>query len=373
MKAGLAVIGLGAMGLKYARWLGDGQVPGSELGAVCTGNEELARELEKDYPSLTICKTPQELFARGDTFDGVVIAAPHKEHLWLTELAFSHGKDVICEKPIGVTVGEGRRMCRSAQEAGRALAVMFQNRSLGPQKALKQLLEKEQLGELLRVSFHSSRYFRTPAYHQSGAWRSSWRGEGGGALMNQGQHILDTWYWLLGLPEWVEADIAFGRYNDFLVDDQVSLQMGYPGRLSTSFFLTTGELPKEERLELAGTGGKAVLTQEGLTIWRFEPELEAYRKQTACNSDEEMTVSYRKVAASKDEQPYHAFLENFSRHILEGEPLLVTGEDALGAIELCNAAYLAAWKGKRVFLPVDEVEYQEALEVQMEEEAKRYG
>ena len=351
----MAIIGTGVMGRKYAEMIDAGQVPGMELAAVVCRSREAkdwaARALSE---RVVVFDSAEALYGRGELCDGVLIVTPHRSHEELAEKAFKLGKHVLCDKPAGVSVCEARRMSRGAMEAGVTYAVMFHQRLYPKYARIKELLDQGVLGDIRRVMMVNTRYYRTALYHRSGSWRSSWTGEGGGALINQGQHLLDVWQWLFGLPKSVYARIPFGKYNDFAVDDEATLFMEYPDKMTAVFMLSTGEADWQERLEIVGTKGRIELNGDVLRLQRFDRDVREYAVEAATTSREGIAVNgtveeFPEVAA----EPYREMLVNFADSVRTGAPLIVPGQEAEGALELSNAAYLSAWTGQPAALPVD--------------------
>ncbi len=364
-----ALIGVGVMGKKYARMICDGKVPHLELtAAVCRSAE--AREWAKTLKgSVTVYESSDALFAEPEGYDVVIIATPHKTHPELACSAFALGKHVMCDKPAGISIGQAMNMSRAAKEADRVYGVMFHQRLYPKYIKLKEIIDSGELGRLSRIMLINSRYFRTEHYHKSGSWRSSWSGEGGGALINQGQHILDIWQWLFGMPEMLYADIPFGKYNSFAVDDEATIQMRYSNKLTAVFMLTTGEAVWQERLEVIGTRGKVLLEDDNLHIWRYGDSAE-YMKKEPVNSRENLTVTEEEIVFDKTDESYIPMLENFAQSVISGRSLVARGENAVNALMLTNAAYYSAWKGEAVSLPIDAGEYDRLLKEHCNEESR---
>lgn len=372
-KVRMALIGVGVMGKKYAEMLCDGAVEKMCLTAVVCRRpqmQEWARAL-KGAPE--VYASTEELFAHPEMYDAVLIVTPHKTHPALARQAFALKKHVLCDKPAGATIAQAVQMQEDAAAAGKAYGMMFHQRLYPKYQKLKEILSAGELGTLSRMMLVNSRYFRTAHYHASGSWRSSWNGEGGGALINQGQHILDIWQWLFGMPEKLYADIPFGKYNDFQVDDEATLQMRYPNNVTAVFMLTTGEAVWQERFEITGTKGKILLEDDTLHIWRYGKDSSEYMRTESVNSRENMTVQEEIIEFGKAEEPYPQMLENFAESVLSGdyEQLVAPGADAVNPLMLTNAAYYAAWTGEPVMLPLKPEVYEAEFEKRCAMEQKK--
>ncbi len=358
------------MGRKYAAMIGGGKVPHMELtAAVC--RSEAARQWAKTglQPETEVFGSSEELFAEPELFDGVLIVTPHDSHAGLAATAFRLGKHVFCDKPAGISIEEARFMSREAEKADAVYAMMFHQRLYSRYVRIKEILDSGGLGKLLRISMENTEPYRTSSYHKSGRWHSTWAGEGGGVLINQGHHLLDIWQWLFGMPEKVYGDIRFGKYNDFTVDDESRILMDYGGGLSGSFFVTTGEAVSREKLEVVGSRGTLILEGDNLQIITYDQDSLEYGRTSACQNRTELGLS-----AEKETYPvaknYEGMLDNFAMAVLTGCPLIAPGKEGEHAMELANAAYLSAWTGQPVALPLDEGAYQEQLEAHIRADRK---
>ncbi len=365
----IAVIGVGTMGKKYAKMIADGEIAHMRLAAVCCRSQEntqwVKQELGEQVP---VFPDAESLYERGELFDASLIVTPHKLHPQMIEQAMRDGKHVFCDKPVGISMKQCEGLAELAGKRKVKFAVMFHQRMYAKYVRLKEILDSGKMGAVRRIMMENSRYYRTEHYHKSGSWRSSWTGEGGGALINQGQHLLDIWQWLFGMPERVLAFIPYGKYNDFAVDDEATVFMSYPGKETAVFFLTTGEGTWTERLEIAGSKGSLLLEGSRLTIRTYNRDLREYGKNAGCNSREELKESVSVEEFPETGEPYREMLEDFAEAVLEDRPVRVDGLEGLRALELTNAAYLSAWLGQSVRLPVDEELYEKELQKRIQEE-----
>ena len=375
-KVRTALIGVGVMGKKYAEMIAAGKAANMSLAAVVVRRRELREWAESlvntDGERPEIYEDADALFEHPEGYDAVLIVTPHKTHPELARRAFELGKHVMCDKPAGVSIGQALQMTADSEKADRIYGMMFHQRMYPKYQKIKEILESGELGTLGRIMLVNSRYFRTHSYHRSGSWRSSWNGEGGGALINQGAHILDIWQWLFGMPESVYADIPFGKYNDFRVDDEATVQMRYPGNVTAVFMLTTGEAVWEERLEIVGSKGKLLLEDDTLHIKRYSSDSVEYMKTQQVTSRENMEIIEEIIEFKKTEEPYPQMLHNFAEAVLRGDAsiLAASGSSAVNQLMLTNAAYYSAWKGQQISLPLDVATYETALQEQCRKESE---
>ena len=356
-----AVIGIGSMGKKYAEMIGAGKIKGLTLTAVVCRSDDSATWARDNLPSTAVYRSEDELYEHGSSFDAVIIVTPHKSHPPIAIRALREGKHVMCDKPAGVTVADARSMNDAASRTGNVYAMMCHQRTYTYYRKIKELLDKCSLGHITRVMLENSGFFRTRFYHESGSWRSSWNGEGGGALINQGYHLLDMWQYLFGLPKSVYADIPFGKYNNFAVDDEATIIMDYLEKVTGTFIISTGEGSSTERLEIVGTKGRILLDGNRLNLTHFDCDTREYAKTAQVTSRQNFKESEEEFVFEEEDSAYEIMLENCADAILHGKELIARGEDSAKTLSLINAAYLSAWKGKKVSLPINEEEYLTAL------------
>ena len=357
-----AIIGIGSMGKKYALMLGSGKIAGLTLSAVCCRSRENADWAKSNLPkTVRIFKNEDELYGHSQIFDAVIIVTPHKCHPQMSIRALNAGKHVMCDKPAGVTVTDAKNINVVAARTDKVYAMMCHQRTYAQYIKIKELLKSNSIGQITRIMLENSSFFRTRLYHKSGSWRSSWKGEGGGALINQGYHLLDMWQYLFGLPDCVYACIPFGKYNDFQVDDEATLLMEYPNKITGSFIISTGEGASSERLEIVGTGGRIILDNNRLTLTEFDCDTTEYAKTANVTSREELKEHRREFSFEENTNAYEIMLKNFADAILYGEKLIAPGSESADTLSLVNGAYLSAWKGKKVTFPLDEEEYASEL------------
>lgn len=373
-KIRVAIVGVGVMGSKYADMIVSGEVKNMVLTGIVARNPK-AREWASALVTAegirpNIYKDVDDMFAHAEEFDAVIIVTPHKTHEEIAVRAFELGKHVLCDKPAGATIGQAQNMTAASKQYAKVYGMIFHQHRYSKYLYIKQALEKGELGDLKRMLVVNSRYFRTAHYHRSGSWRSSWKGEGGGALINQGAHILDMWQWLFGMPEKLYAQIPFGKYNDFKVDDEATINMRYANGATGVFLLTTGEAVWQERLEIVGTKGRMLLEDDTLRIYRYSKDSTEYIATEDVNSRENLTVTEEVMEFAKVKEPYVEMLENFAEAVLAGDSsiLFAPGEDAINQLMLTNAAYYSAWKDVPVCLPLDAEEYEVAFMEQCDRE-----
>jgi len=352
-KIRLGLIGAGNMGSGHAENILAGLCPEIEITAVADRRPSRREWAEKRMPEAKIFREGADLIASGLT-DAVLIAVPHYQHPTLAADAFRHGLHVMVEKPAGVYTLQVREMMAEADRHPElTFGMMFNQRTNCVYRKLKEMIDGGELGQIKRMSWLITDWYRTQFYYDSGAWRATWAGEGGGVLLNQCPHQLDLLQWLCGLPVRVRAYCHEGKWHDIEVEDDVTAYLEFENGATGVFVTTTGDAPGTNRLEISGTLGKAVCEGDSLTFWR-----NAVDEREWCLSCEE---GFRKpdcemIHVETDGlNPQHpAVLNAFAAHILRGEPLVADGREGIRGLMLSNAMHLSAWLGKEVTLPIDE-------------------
>lgn len=361
------VIGFGGMGRQYAAIIRDGQIEGMTLAGICCRNETGRALIAAEYPGVAVYQDVDDTLAHEKEFDAVIIVTPHSTHVEIGKKAFAAGKHVLCDKPAGVSVKEVEGLLDAWNKAGTAFAMMFNCRVAPSFARAKEMVDNGSLGTITRAVWVCNNWFRTPCYHKSAPWRSSWEGEHGGLLINQCQHYLDLWQWILGMPDQVDASIDFGKYNDFDVDDSVDIRFLYKNGLRGSFISASGENPGVNRLEIWGT--KGLLTVEGNEKLIFNENVMETTQFQKENKEIYGTLEYtsKEMQFRQEDNVYRQMLQNFADHLRFGTALTADGEEGLKSVELANASYLSAWTGKKLTLPVDAEMYEWILRTKSRE------
>ena len=364
----MALIGFGTMGSKYAAMIRDGQVPGMVLAGVCCRNQAGQQILCTDYPGVAIYQDVADTLAHAKDYDAALIVTPHTTHVEIARQMVAAGKHILLDKPAGIDAGGVADLVRQADEAGLTFGMIFNNRTNPAFLKAKELLDQGIIGQPVRGIWVCNTWYRTPCYHHSAPWRSSWAGERGGLLINQCQHYLDLWIWLLGLPDAILASLEYGRYNDFAVDDAADLQFFYDNGLHGTFISSSGETPGVNRLEIWGSRGR--LCVEG-TAWVTLDLNEMSTEEFAVANQipfAPLPHHLEEVPITPNPEPYQTVLRRFADHLRNGTPMVADGQDGLRAVQLTNAAYLSSWTQRKLRLPVNNARFLQGLEQKIREE-----
>lgn len=367
----IGVIGIGNMGSAHARNLYDGRVQGACLGAVCDIDPVKRAWAATAIPGVPVFPDHTALLDSG-TVDALVIATPHYRHPPIAIDAFARGLHVLTEKPAGVYTAQVEEMNAAAAKAGTVFAIMFNQRTNPLFRKAHELVHGGRLGVPKRLTWIVTNWYRTQSYYDSGAWRATWAGEGGGVLLNQAPHNLDIWQWIFGVPQRVRAACPVAKYHHIEVEDEASIYADYASGATAVFLTTTGECPGTNRLEIAGDRGKLVIEEGRLRYW----ELGISEREFCFTCGESFglpPMTCEEYAPPEVPDPHLHVLQNYIDAIREGTPLIARGEEGLGSLMISNAAYLSAWTGETVSLPVDAARFKSALDRRVAASAQKEG
>ena len=349
-KVRIGIIGMGNMGRFHANDLLDGKVPRGELAAVgSTSPHKLEEYKEK---GVQIFGSGEEMIASG-AIDALLIATPHYQHTSLGVAALEAGLHIMVEKPISAHKADAERLiAAAAARPDQVFGAMFQLRVEPRYQKIRELVQGGELGDLVRVLWIMTDWFRSEAYFQSGGWRATWKGEGGGVLLNQCLHQLDAMQWITGMPSQVRSHVGIGKWHDIEVEDDVTCYMKFANGASGAFITSSGETPGSNRFEIAGTKGRLILENDTLTLTRNEVPSDEWCKTSK--------IGFQKPETTVEEIPIpgadaaHATLmTNFVNAILDGEALIAPGEEGLGSVELANVMVYSGLLNESVDLPMD--------------------
>lgn len=354
----LGIIGMGNIGKHHANQLLAGKVPRCELKAVCSTSPDKLKPFADQ--GLKVYGDARELIGSG-TIDAVLIATPHYQHTELGIAAFEAGLHVMVEKPISAHKADAGRLIEVAKKHPKQIfGGMFQLRAEPRYEKIQGLIRDGHLGEIVRVNWIITDWYRTQAYYASGGWRATWKGEGGGVLLNQCLHNLDVLQWLCGMPSKVRGFAQLGRYHDIEVEDNVTCYLEWANGATGVFITSSGEAPGTNRFEIAGTKGKVVLQDNRIRFTRNEVDMIEHCRTSKVGfvPPEVWNVEIPFIDAAA---PHATLMTNFVNAILDGEPLLAPGADGMGSVELANVMLFSSLMDRTIDLPMDGAAFEEKL------------
>lgn len=361
-KVRFGIIGVGNMGSSHAKKFLQGKVDNGVLTAICDLNQKkidavMALEGAENLKTFSDYK---EMLASG-LIDAVIVAVPHYFHPQLSIDALNAGINVICEKPAGVYTKQVKEMNAVAEKSDKLFTMMFNQRTNHTYRKMHEMIKNGEIGDIKRVNWIITSWYRSQSYYDSGDWRATWKGEGGGVLLNQCPHQLDLLIWVTGmLPKKVHSFCHFGKWHDIEVEDDVTAYMEFENGATGVFVTSTGDTPGTNRLEILGDKGKLVCDKDTLTFYKLEMSEREFTKTWTSGFGE---PKFEVITPETDGQnPQHlGILNNFANAILGLEPLYVDGKEGIRGVQLMDSMLLSTWLGRAVELPIDDDLYLEEL------------
>ncbi len=348
-KVKIGIIGYGNMGTAHVRNILNGKAPSVELAAVCDIAEARRNAFKQSCPDIPVFESAEELMA-SELCTAVLIAVPHYSHCPLAIRAFELGLHVLVEKPAGVYTKQVMEMNEAAEKSGKVFGIVYNQRTNPVYQKLRNMVKSGVLGHIKRITWIITDWYRPQAYHDSSTWRSTWKDEGGGALINQNPHQLDLWQWMFGMPDRIYARVSFGKYYNIEVEDDVMAFFEYDNGTTGEYITSTGEAPGTNRLEVACDMGKVVIENSKMLFVRNEiSEREHNRTNTSPFASPDVWNCEIPLDFSSGEQ-HVGILKSFANAILNGGELLARGEEGINGLTISNAIHLSAWTGDTVTL-----------------------
>ena len=364
-KLKLGIIGVGNMGGAHIENYLEGKMKEIEITCVADIDEKRLAAALKKLPDAAAFSTAQELMKSGRC-EAVLIATPHYSHPPLAIEALNNGLHVMSEKPAGVYTKQVRELIAVSEKSDKTYALMLNQRTNCVYRKLKELVSSGVYGEIRRVSWIITDWFRTQQYYNSGGWRATWSGEGGGVILNQCPHQLDLWQWICGMPVKIRAFCHEGTWHDIEVEDDVTIYAEYPNKATGTFITTTGDCPGTNRLEITLDRAKLICENDPRTdkFTLSAYELEGSTQEFIKTSDKgfaKLPGKWREVETDGLNEQHPGVLNAFAAHILRGEPLIAEGAEGINGLIISNAAFLSSWLDKTIEIPFDEDLYLELL------------
>ncbi len=351
------IVGIGNQGTFYSNFLSNGEIEHGVLSAVCDINDEKLKIAKEKFPCATPFKDYKEMVGSG-LCDAIIITTPHYLHPEIAIYCLDRGMNVICDKPAGVYTKQVKEMNEAARRSKAKFAMMFNQRTNCVYRKMRELVSSGEIGQLQRVNWIITDWYRTQSYYDGGNWRATWSGEGGGVLINQCPHQIDLVQWVVGkMPTTVRGFCKYGRWHDIEVEDEVTAYFEYDNGATGVFITTTGEAPGTNRFMISGTKGQLLCENDKLYLYKNDVDSQELSK-TSEHGFMPPKCERTEVETDGNNPQHKGILENFSKALLGLEEQFVQGTDGINGVELMNAIELSGWKnGEAVTLPVDEEEY----------------
>lgn len=352
----LGIVGLGNMGKAHLANIRSGKVPGLRVSALCESVGTLPQLIEGEHAF-----TDVNAMIHSGHIDAILICTPHFSHTPIGIEALKAGLHVLVEKPISVHKADCERLIAAHTNKKQVFAAMFNMRTNATFKKVKDLIDSGELGDIRRVHWEVTNWFRTNYYYATGGWRGTWKGEGGGVLMNQCPHNLDLFQWMFDMPQRVRGFCQFGRFHQVEVEDDVTAVLQYDSGLSATFVTSTGEAPGCNRLEISGEQGRLTVT-DGTKI-HFQRNRQPM-SQFCMQAEAAFAMPeswHMEIPVDNSGGQHVEILQNFTNAILKNEKLLSPAEEGIRSVELANAILLSTWQDKTIELPMSSADYERLL------------
>jgi predicted dehydrogenase len=276
-------------------------------------------------------------------------------------MALNKGINVICEKPAGVYTKQVKEMNEVAKNSNSLFAMMFNQRTNCLYRKMKEIISEGEIGQIKRINWIITDWYRSQSYYDSGDWRATWSGEGGGVLFNQCPHQLDLLSWVTGMmPKKVHAFCHYGKWHDIEVEDDVTAYLEYENGATGVFITSTADAPGTNRFEVLGSGGKLVAENNKLTLYKNDVDEREFNS-TYKGGFGEPKFKVIEVETDGLNLQHTGICRNFTNAILGQESLFVDGKEGINGVMLMDAMQLSGWTGKAVDLPINDDLYLEIL------------
>ncbi len=361
-KVRFGIIGVGNMGSGHANKFLSGMIDNAVLTAICDLKPEKMEAVKKmeGGENLATFVDYKEMLASG-LIDAVIVAVPHYFHPPICIDALNAGVHTLCEKPAGVYTKQVKEMNAVAEKSDKLFTMMFNQRTNCVYRKMHEMVQNGDIGEIKRINWIITTWYRAQSYYDSGDWRATWRGEGGGVLFNQCPHQLDLLQWITGmLPKKVHSFCHFGKWHDIEVEDDVTAYFEYENGATGVFVTSTGDTPGTNRFEIIGDKGKLVCENDKLTFYKLEMSEREFCKTWEGGFGEPNHEVFEIETDGKNPQ-HIGILNNFANAILGIEPLFVNGLEGIRGVQLMDSMLLSTWLGRDVAIPVDDDLYLEEL------------
>lgn len=366
-KVRFGMIGAGNIGQMHMKNFMEGKITDGILTAVADlvpEKLEKTKEKYKDNPLMAGVQffPDDEALIRSGACDVVIVGVPHYDHPKIAMKAMKAGLHVVVEKPAGVYTKQVKEMNEEAKKHDTLFAIMFNQRTNPYFKKMREIIASGALGEIKRTNWIITTWYRAQSYYDSGDWRATWSGEGGGVLFNQAPHNIDLFWWITGMvPSKVRSFCHFGKWHDIEVEDDVTAYFEYPNGATGCFITTTADCPGTNRLEVTGTLGTLIYDNGTLTWKKLSIDEREYNRTTK-DGMKKPPFTTEEIVLDEPNPQHSGILSNVAAAVLGKEDLYARGEEGIVGVELADAMLLSAWLGQEVTLPIDEDLYFEELQ-----------
>lgn len=395
----IGIVGAGKIGTNHIGKFVGGHINGGVLKAICDVNPDridfvknlIEEGKYENREEIEYFDDYDKMLEKAE-IDAVIVAVPHYDHPKMAMQGLQAGIHTLVEKPAGVYTKQVREMNEFAKShKDKVFAIMYNQRTNPVYKKAKELFETGELGELRRFSWIMTTWYRPQGYYNSGGWRATWKGEGGGVLLNQDPHQLDLWQWMIGMPKTMRAFCKFGSQRNIPVDDDVTAYFEYDNGATGTFITGIFETPGTNRMEISGSKGQIVIETKRLesgradSTFRFtklKTDESEYNKLTETDAslvwtpiENEVTYFCKDELAKEygyGEMDHVNIINNFIKAIKGEEDLISPAVEGINGLTISNAMHLSSWTDETITLSeLDEDKFYDELQKRIKEERNR--
>jgi UDP-N-acetyl-2-amino-2-deoxyglucuronate dehydrogenase len=340
------LIGAGVIGHVHARLITS---LGAQADLVCIADTDLPKSvaLASEY-GVAATDDVAAALARED-IDAVSVCVPSGGHADIAVAALRAGKHVVIEKPLEVTLEAADRIMAAERASGRTVAVISQRRFQHAPAYVHRAISEGKLGRVTSGVAEST-FWRSQEYYDSGGWRGTRALDGGGALMNQGIHVLDLLIWMLGEPVEVQAVSECLAHERIDVEDTLAATIRFANGAVGTITATTAAYPGlPVRLSVHGDRGSAVIEREELAYFHSADPDPDSGADTDPPQNQAPASDGPQGQASIDDAHRDQYLD-FIAAVRDGRPPLVGTREGRRALHTVLAIYESARTRKPVTL-----------------------
>jgi len=354
-----AIVGCGKVADMHAAALVN--LKESHFTAVCDMDKERSDKLAANY-GVKGYTDVAEMVSK-EKIDVVNICTPHPIHREPTVAALEAGANVLIEKPLASSLEDCDAMLESSKKHGKQIGVMCQRRWYLPAMRVKQAIDAGKIGKPAFGTINMLGW-RDEAYYESDPWRGTWKGEGGGVLVNQAPHQLDLLQWYMG-----EIDELYGQWSNLNhpyieVEDTANAILKFKNGGVANIIVSNSQKPGiYGKVHVHGENGASVGVQTdggamfiaGMSaileppvndLWSVPGEEQMLEKWVKEDSD------FFNGLESQMNYFHERNIEDFLQAIQEGRAPLITGEGGRVTVEIFTAIYRSTRDGKPVKWPL---------------------
>lgn len=336
-----ALVGCGRIAKRHAELLGNGQIDGAHLAAVCDVDADKARRIGEQF-SIPWFVDMHEMM-RSVAVDALSVLTESGHHAKDVIALTAYQKHIVVEKPMAITLDDADAMIRACDQAGIKLFVVKQNRFNVPVVKLREARDAGRFGKMVLGTVRV-RWCRPQAYYNQDTWRGTWAMDGG-VLTNQASHHIDLLEWMMGDVESVFA-MSKTALVDIEAEDTAVVTLRFKNGALGVIEATTATRPNdlEGSISILGEGGSVEIggfAVNKMKVWQFvQPE----------PGDELVMDNYSVNPPSVYGFGHHAYYEHVVDCIKNKKQHLVDGLEGRRSLELISAIYESIETGREVKL-----------------------